>query len=317
MANFDVFNGDADGLCAWLQWRLAHPATSHLVSGVKRDISLLKRVEARLGDQICVFDVSLDQNRDALLAALAQGATVLYVDHHFAGHYPQHPCLQVQIDTNAEVCSALIVNRLLGNRFLAWALVGAYGDNLSRIADGLAIDAGLTLQQSRQLNDLGIALNYNSYGDQLDDLLYTPQHLAQCLLNYESPFVFINEQHAMISALQARYMQDMRYVQALLPEYANEKVVLYVLPDTDWARRVVGVWGNELTNADPARAHAVLSAKAGGYQVSVRAPLSRRSGADELCRAFAGGGRQAAAGINLLPETDYHQFLDAFCKQYA
>ena len=38
----DVFNGDADGLCALHQLRLAEPlADAQLVTGVKRDIALL------------------------------------------------------------------------------------------------------------------------------------------------------------------------------------------------------------------------------------------------------------------------------------
>ena len=50
----DVFNGDADGLCALHQLRLAEPADSELVTGPKRDISLLKRVKAGAGDRITV-----------------------------------------------------------------------------------------------------------------------------------------------------------------------------------------------------------------------------------------------------------------------
>jgi len=42
--NIDIFNGDADGICALIQYRLANPAESTLVTGVKRDISLLERV---------------------------------------------------------------------------------------------------------------------------------------------------------------------------------------------------------------------------------------------------------------------------------
>ncbi|MBL4759360.1 MAG: DegT/DnrJ/EryC1/StrS family aminotransferase, partial [Mariprofundaceae bacterium] len=49
---YDVFNGDADGLCALHQLRLAKPAESELVTGVKRDISLLKRMNAKAGDEI-------------------------------------------------------------------------------------------------------------------------------------------------------------------------------------------------------------------------------------------------------------------------
>ena len=59
MPLIDVFNGDADGLCALHQLRLADPADSELVTGPKRDISLLKRVQARAGDRITVLDLTL------------------------------------------------------------------------------------------------------------------------------------------------------------------------------------------------------------------------------------------------------------------
>ena len=36
MADFDVFNGDADGICALQQLRLSRPLASTLVTGVKR-----------------------------------------------------------------------------------------------------------------------------------------------------------------------------------------------------------------------------------------------------------------------------------------
>ncbi len=63
---FDVFNGDADGICALHQLRLAEPVNSELITGPKRDISLLKRVQARAGDRITVLDIALSKNRDAL-----------------------------------------------------------------------------------------------------------------------------------------------------------------------------------------------------------------------------------------------------------
>ena len=46
MAYIDVFNGDADGLCALHQLRLADPQNSTLITGVKRDIDLVKQVQA-------------------------------------------------------------------------------------------------------------------------------------------------------------------------------------------------------------------------------------------------------------------------------
>ena len=59
MKFYDVYNGDADGLCALLQLRLAAPREAILVSGVKRDIRLLERVNARQGDDIVVMDIKM------------------------------------------------------------------------------------------------------------------------------------------------------------------------------------------------------------------------------------------------------------------
>jgi hypothetical protein len=46
MSTYDVFNGDADGICALIQLRLAEPKESILITGVKRDIKLAKQVPA-------------------------------------------------------------------------------------------------------------------------------------------------------------------------------------------------------------------------------------------------------------------------------
>ena len=60
MTNFYAFNGDADGLCALQQLRLADAAPAELITGVKRDIELLQRVPAKAGDCVTVLDVSLE-----------------------------------------------------------------------------------------------------------------------------------------------------------------------------------------------------------------------------------------------------------------
>lgn len=66
---------------------------------------------------------------------------------------------------------------------------------------------------------------------------------------------------------------------AVAPMYVNPRTAVFVLPDQPWARRVSGVYSNELTNRNPERAHAVLTEKAGGgHLVSVRAPLANRTG---------------------------------------
>jgi len=63
VTHFDVFNGDADGICALHQLRLRHPVDAQLVTGVKRDVRLLRRVKAQSGDSVTVLDASLDANR--------------------------------------------------------------------------------------------------------------------------------------------------------------------------------------------------------------------------------------------------------------
>ena len=42
MQIYDVFNGDADGICALIQLRLAEPADTTLITGVKRDTALAR-----------------------------------------------------------------------------------------------------------------------------------------------------------------------------------------------------------------------------------------------------------------------------------
>jgi len=62
----DVFNGDADGICALVQLRLAKPAQTKLVTGVKRDIQLLKQVEVQVDDVVTILDISLQKYRTDL-----------------------------------------------------------------------------------------------------------------------------------------------------------------------------------------------------------------------------------------------------------
>ena len=118
MKYFDVFNGDADGICALHQLRLANPIDSTLITGVKRDISLLKQVKAEQGDYVTVLDISLDKNRDDLVRVLGEGASVIYFDHHFAGEIPESDSLECFIDTDANVCTSLLVNQYLDGKYL-------------------------------------------------------------------------------------------------------------------------------------------------------------------------------------------------------
>lgn len=313
MAFIDVFNGDADGICALHQLRLANPVASKLVTGVKRDISLLKQVKAGKGDYVTVLDISLDKNRDDLLRILQAGAEAIYFDHHFAGDIPESTSLEVHINTDANVCTSLLVNGYLKNKYLPWAVVAAYGDNLFASAEQAARPLNLSGEQLEQLKLLGTCINYNGYGSSLDDLIYTPEDLYKLIRPYENPFDFINKEAGYQKLLKG-YQQDVQQAESLEAKYSDKSHALFVLPDEKWARRVSGVYANDLAQQNPDRAHAMLTElDDGGYLVSVRAPMNNKNGADELCRQFpTGGGRKAAAGINHLPADQYDAFLKAF-----
>jgi single-stranded DNA-specific DHH superfamily exonuclease len=318
MSAIDVFNGDADGICALTQLRNAEPSDSLLVTGVKRDIALLERVEARAGDFVTVLDISLDKNRDGLEKLLAVGANVFYADHHFAGEIPASPRLESHIDPSPDICTSLLVDRHLEGKFALWAVTGAFGDNLDASARARAESLGIGADELDQLRDLGTYLNYNGYGASLDDLHFPPADLFDKVRRFASPLDFIAADTDTFGRLCTGYRDDMAAAAALRPIRESNHTAVFILPDERWARRVSGVYSNQLANASPARAHAVLTERAdGSYLVSVRAPLDNKTGADELCRRFpTGGGRKAAAGINALPSNQLDDFIDQFTAFY-
>jgi single-stranded DNA-specific DHH superfamily exonuclease len=310
MAHFDVFNGDADGLCALHQLRLEEPLESVLVTGVKRDIALLERVDAQRGDVVTALDISMASNRAALDALLERGVEVHYFDHHFAGELPQHPGLTATIDTSPSVCTGILVDRFLQGRRRIWAVVAAFGDNLDASALALAAPLHLGAAQLDALRELGENLAYNAYGDTEADLIVHPAELYRRLARYADPFRMIDEEPLLGSIGESR-RDDLARAAALQPEFASARAAVYVLPDAAWSRRVRGSFGNALANRAPDLAHAILTRNAqDGYMVSVRAPRAKPTGADALCRAFTtGGGRAAAAGINHLPEEKLPEFV--------
>lgn len=316
---FDVFNGDADGLCALQQFRLAFPGESELITGVKRDIALLKKVAANSGDEINVFDISLDKNREPLTSLLAQGVEVKYFDHHFAGDIPESANLDANIDTTPDTCTSLIVDQFLNGRHRAWAVVGAFGDNFDNSARRAAEPLGLSEDQLSLMRDLGVFLNYNGYGATVEDLHFPPAELSCRMADYEDPLQFIEQESGVFETLRNGSEEDFAKAEATEPSIVDDKVAVYLFPAEAWARRVSGVFSNKLAGANPDRAHALLTElPQGGYVVSVRAPLNNKSGADDLCRQFpTGGGRKAAAGINELPAAMYDEFVAAFKAIYA
>ena len=317
--HWDVFNGDADGICALLQLRLAEPKNSILITGTKRDIALLDQVEAHANDKVTVLDVSLDKNRSDLQRILDVSCVVFYVDHHFSGDIPNSPLLKTLINETPDVCTSLLVNQYLKGAYIRWAIVGAFGDNLKKTAHGLAKSYNLSESELSKLEVLGILINYNGYGASVSDLHYHPADLFKLMLPYKNPLDFISNCAHVYKKLESGFENDFRSAKNADILFSNNAVAIYVLPNEAWARRVSGVFGNHLANIYPDRGHAILTSKANGnFLVSVRAPLRNKKGAAELCRKFStGGGREAAAGIDDLPELLLQDFISLFRAKYS
>jgi len=318
MAFCYAFNGDADGLCALQQLRLNHRSGDEvLITGVKRDIRLLERVRAGAGDTVYALDISLDVNRDGLTALLDAGASVHYFDHHYAGLIPDRASLNAHIDPAPDVCTSILVDRYLAGHYRAWAITAAFGDNLAHVARAMAVDAGLTHADICTLESLGTCLNYNAYGQNLEDLHFDPARLADAMLEFSDPLDF-SAHSPIFSRLAAGYEDDMVRVRSVRPLRMCEGCTIIELPDEAWARRGIGVFANELVQRSPQGAFALVSLNAGGdYTVSVRVPSESRIGADEFCRKFeTGGGRRLAGGINHLPPDEVDSFVEQFEAHY-
>jgi hypothetical protein len=317
---FDVFNGDADGLFAAHQLRLAEPgpdpAAVRTLTGMKRDIALLDRIDlAAFRDRpldLRVFDVSVARNRNALERLLAQGAAVRWFDHHHAGPMFAHPRLELHIDVTPDTCTSVLVDAHLQGRYRRWAVAAAFGDNLPRTAQAMSAGTGVSTVELAQLRELGEAVNYNGYGETRDDALIEPAALYVRLAGHVDPLDFVRRD-PIVTQLAARRRTDLAIALQVPPWREYPAGAIYRLPDEGWCRRVLGSFANLLAERAGEAAFAVLKARRdGGYVASVRAPCSAPKGADRLCRRFGGDGRAAAAGIDRLAEELCESFASAF-----
>ena len=315
---YDVFNGDADGLCALHQLRMASPRDAHCVTGVKRDIGLLRRVPPKAGIDVTVLDISLDANVDALAALLDAGARVDYYDHHGARRAFPHPKLRLHWDDSPRICTSLIADRTLGGRYRPWAIVGAFGDNLDALAAELARAQGFAEHEIETLRALGRALNYNAYGETIDDLHIRPDALYRAMRPFVDPLAFARASHE-FSQLEHGYREDLAHADALAPYRNSEAGAVYLLPNAPWARRISGTFANRLADQRSDRSFAVLSERAdGSYCVSIRSAHPDERPANVLCEGFeGGGGRRGAAGVNALPAASLDTFVDAFFNYFV
>lgn len=317
MADFDLFNGDADGIFSLLQLRQVDPRPdAERITGVKRDIKLFSRIagQAGQGDRVTALDISMAKNTAGLTQVLNDGADVFYVDHHQTGTIPESDRLTVITDDAKVTCTAYLVDQHLQGAKAAWAVCGAYGDNFQTLADAIAISRGLELPMGR-LRELGELVNYNAYGMSIEDLHIHPSALFEILFDYPGPVEFLDDTHPIFETLQSGHRDDWNVAQSAREIDVSDAGQILSLPCGAASNRIGGLFGNALVDEDPEQAFAVLTELEDGtsYRVSIRAPRGRTSAsAADIATEFGGGGRAAAAGIDALSDADLSRFIDRF-----
>lgn len=272
-----AYNGDADGICSMVQWGLVHGVDGNRVTGVKRDIELLDRINPSKGDEVIVMDISMARNHSMAQKFAQNGANITWFDHHLAGENIES--ISAHIDTSDNVCTARIVEQHLGVES-SWAQVALHGDGLSKHS---------SIPEYRELGEL---LNYNGYGADLTDLHFHPDDLMMLCLESKTP-----EQFMLSTAfvkLKEGFDSDMSNADSIV-----EKDGFFLLPNEAWARRVVGVMAHRI-NEKGTGPHVIAIDKGSTFQVSIRG----KNGIGELCAMFGGGGRATAGGIDNLPKAE-------------
>ena len=272
-----AYNGDADGICSMVQWGLVYGIEGQRVTGVKRDIELLERVNPNPNDEIIVMDISLARNHARAVELSTQGFDITWFDHHLAGD--PIDAIATHIDTSSDVCTARIVEKYLGVES-DWAQVALHGDGLSPHSS------------KPEFKELGELLNYNGYGADLSDLHFHPDDLLLLCLQAKTPQNFMGTQAFM--TLKNGFESDLSHAQ-------NVSITdgYYLLPNEAWARRVVGVMAHRINERGDGP-HVIAIDKGETLQVSIRGS----EGIGELCKMFGGGGRATAGGIDALPKSE-------------
>ena len=125
-----------------------------------------------------------------------------------------------------------------------------------------------------RLQELGVAVNYNAYGETIADLHVPPLDLAGEMLAFADPLDFATGSAA-FRRLADGYRQDMELARRLEPTRRAAGAILFVLPDQAWARRASGTLANDLAKAHAGSAVAIVSPKSIGRLLGFRARAAR------------------------------------------
>lgn len=311
------FNGDADGICSVLQFIRSNFIIDSFFTSYKRDQALLRHGKTLKNANILVFDLELAKNIASVKKILDNGCNVTWFDHHgkdekniFLGCANFSP----NIDTSSNTNTSLIVYKFFNNsELLKWAIVGLFGDNIDNIALSYCKSLNLSAEEILILTDLGKLINYNSYGENLNDLIMDPYEILNQAKHFKDPITF-NKQIGIVASLKQNSLEDL---ESALSHYKEGDNIVF-LPNLPWAKRVYGMFGNYLTKYSSTEPFAVLvDIGEDNYLVSVRAPLTNPIGAGDLCSLFpTGGGRGGAGGINRLHKDYLNKFIQAFQRHF-
>ena len=127
MADFDLFNGDADGIFSLLQLRQMDPRPqAEQVTGVKRDTQLFAKIADRVsaGDRVAALDIGMARNTQGLQTVLDKGVMVFFCDHHATGDIPEAENLTVLTDDAPNTCTSFLIDYHIKGAKAAWAVCG-------------------------------------------------------------------------------------------------------------------------------------------------------------------------------------------------
>ncbi len=316
-----LFNGDADGIIAQHLLYLSGIRPGLRITGMKRDLALLRRLPESFHGEVHVLDIGFKANAKDAEAFLARRAgNLTWYDHHESGPLIVAPEFKAHIHPTRGQCTGLIVNAVLGHRYDLWAATAAFGDNQVASAQAILARHALSEADTSALRQMGEALNYNAYGE-VGDALHTPLSVAQKLEAYDHPLICFRES-GLFEGLAGQLAQDEAQASALMPWRLQGNAQVYLVPDAPWARRYGATWMNRLVQKHSDQAFAIFQERSDGtYLASLRAPQSGPyatwSAASFAEKYPSGGGRVQAAGINALPAQSLNDCAEAFLRSFA
>lgn len=312
---YDLFNGDADGMISSHMYRTFMPKNSVKFTGLKRDVKLLRHVTTYRDSIITVFDISLKSNDDYVERVLQNNNSVRWFDHHDPGTTDFGTALRTRIDTDPDCCTAILVDKYLDGLYRPWTVAAAYGDNLHQCAEEL--NPNMTQSSMDILRTIGETLNYSGYGNTESDLISQPIDTYEDMVQYRNPFNYYKKSR-LFHVIHDQMLADQDRLSRAEVLFDEEFGTIVRLPSGPASARYSGIYSNKLATDNPDKAFGIVTIDENNFKVSIRAPINRPTGAVTLANQFpTGGGREKAAGINVLPQDNIHEFYSKFKEVFG